>query len=80
MSDHWPVGRDLNRRTRKAPLRGVLASRVRDVLRIGMFLIATTVVSTLCLRLVPKRWDSVDVKVRPWGLTVSAESDSHDPE
>jgi len=41
---------------------------------------ALIIVGLLSLRLVPERWESVDVKVRPWGLTVSAESDSTGPE
>ncbi|WP_274380476.1 hypothetical protein [Halorussus amylolyticus] len=40
----------------------------------------TIAVDVLSLRLVPKRWNSVDVKVRPWGLTVSAESAPDEPE
>ncbi len=36
------------------------------------------VVGLLGLRLVPKRWDSADLKVRPWG--VSADSDPDNPE
>jgi hypothetical protein len=43
-------------------------------------MVALIIVGLLCLRLVPKRWESVDLKVRPWGLTVSAEGVSDDPE
>ncbi|WP_281062939.1 hypothetical protein [Halorussus pelagicus] len=38
------------------------------------------VVGVLSLRFVPRRWESVDLKVRPWGLTVSADSDPDNPE
>ena len=60
-------------------MRGVLAPRVRNVYRISILLVVMTTVGLLSLRLVPKRWDSVDLKVRPWGLTVSAESDPDEP-
>ncbi len=38
------------------------------------------VVGVLALRLVPRRWDSIDLKVRPWGLAVSADSDTDEAE
>jgi len=47
---------------------------------ISLLLVVMIIVGILSLRLVPKRWDSVDLKVRPWGLTVSADSDPDNPE
>ncbi|WP_276299657.1 hypothetical protein [Halorussus lipolyticus] len=46
----------------------------------SLLLVVMIIAGLLGLRLVPKRWDSVDLKVRPWGLTVSADSDPEDPE
>jgi hypothetical protein len=46
---------------------------------ISLLLVVLMLSCLLGLRLVPSRWDSVDLKVRPWGLTVSAES-TDDPE
>jgi hypothetical protein len=47
---------------------------------IVLSLVAMAVVGVLGLRLVPRRWNSIDLTVRPWGLTVSADSDPDEPE
>ncbi len=62
-------------------MRGARTPRVRNNMLLPILLLtAMVVVVLLSLRLVPKRWNSVDLKVRPWGLTVSADSDPDNPE